>query len=129
MPRKSSPPVSSFGPELLAALLRGGEKPLEVRLPSFETAFALRQRFYALRKSMKVENHHQTSIAYRCSIALPSRQSDGSAILTLRPKDAEFSSALRSAGIDLPTLDSSPLNEIEESTMPESVLKSILADL
>jgi hypothetical protein len=129
MPRKSPPPVSSFGPELLAALLRGGESRLEIKLSSFDLAFSLRQRFYALRKSMRNETHPQTSLAYRCSIALPSKEQDGTSILTLRPRDDEFASALRDAGISAPKLDGNPLNEIEESSLSESALQNLLRDL
>jgi hypothetical protein len=99
VPRKTNRSVSSFGPELLAALIRGGEKTLAVPMPSFEAAFALRQRLYELRKALRSENHPDCARAYRASIALPTKEGDGSSVLTIRPKDEEFTAALRAVGI------------------------------
>src|SRR6266404_2736573 len=130
MPRKSTPPVSSFGPELLAALLRGGQQELRIPVPNFQTAFALRQRFYALRKSMKAESHPQLAMAQRACIPLPQEQHDKTALLIIRPHDDEFANILRAAGVQAEELNINPLVEIEEpveGAPPPSWLDGILA--
>lgn len=113
MPRKNNSPVSSFGPELLAALLRGGQQELRIPVPNFNTAFALRQRFYALRKAMRSESHEQLSFAMRASIPLPLENPDGTATLVIRPHDDEFSSLLRKAGVSVESLEINPLAVLE----------------
>lgn len=129
MPRKSTPPVSSFGPELLSALLRGGQKELRIPVPNFQTAFALRQRFYSLRKSMKAEGHPQLSIATRACIPLPLELRDKTAILVIRPHDDEFGSLLRAAGVTTEDLEQNPLDSLDqmEGSPSPSWLDSILS--
>ena len=124
MPRKSIPPVSSFGSELLATLLRGAQASFEIPCGSFETAFALRQRLYALRKSLKAESHPSCSTVYRVSIALPSK----SGILTLRPKDEEFTSILRAAGIAATPQEEGGA-EATETPMAPDYIANLLRDV
>lgn len=128
MPRKSSAPVSSFGPELLAALLRGGQSELRIDCPTFQIAFALRQRFYSLRKAMKAEGHEQLAIASRACIPLPQELPNKTAVLVIRPHDDEFSSLLRSAGVTVEKLDFAPLEHLDtiESSPSSGWLDSIL---
>jgi hypothetical protein len=135
MPRKSAPSVASFGPELLAALLRGAVETLVVRLPDFDTAFALRQRFYALRAAMKRESHPQTSVVYRASMALPTKEPDGSSVLTLKPSDEVFVAALRAAGVNGEDLRPpaillvEPAVEFTEHELPKDYIDSLLKDV
>src|SRR5215469_12720614 len=90
-------PVSSFGPELLEALVRGGERELIIELPEVRNATYMVQRLYELRKRMREEEHPQWELVSRCRISNV-RTIDGKPVKTnivrIRPYDAEFRHAL-----------------------------------
>lgn len=108
MPRKTHSPVASFGPELLAALIKGGQEEVRVEFSSHREAFVLRQRLYGLRKALDAENHPLRAEARRATIPNPQEISEGKWVLTIRPVDAGFSSALRNAGVSADSLPKPP---------------------
>lgn len=110
MPPRPRPPAASFGPSLMAALLKGALEGYAVRLP-FRRAVALRQRIYKLRAAMRDEGHSQYDLASRVtiSILLPDgapysnvAPQDRSSLCTVRiePADSNFDAALKAAGVD-----------------------------
>jgi len=97
---RSRHPVSSFGQELLEALIRGGERELTIELPEVKNATYMVQRLYELRKRMREENHPQWELASRCRISnvtYVSKRPVKTNIVRIRPYDSEFRSALDKA--------------------------------
>ncbi len=120
MPRTpNNSPVSTYGPELLAALLRGSKEVFEIRLP-YREAVKLRARIHSLRAAMKREGHAMAPVAARtrCQIRfgdaanlpdVPFHHSHSGepipddrgvpAKLIISPYDSEFRAAMESAGL------------------------------
>ena len=84
-------PVSSFGPELMALLMRGAKEEVFIPLlnPSEKGMLRkLQHRLNTLRSSMFKENHPDYAIAIKCSTSLNDTG------LYLRPADSQFASLL-----------------------------------
>lgn len=110
----------SFGPELLAALIEGSRRPLELELPSYSIAVSLRMRLHQLRTAMDRTKHPMAALVQKAKISLlygaaagypivpEERRSNGIRFptdvtvpckLIISPRDSEFSSALAKAGV------------------------------
>lgn len=81
-------PIESFGPELLALLLRGGLERVELVCPSYNFAVRLQQRINSLRAEMRRALHPQYSIAARVKVAI--LWGPRAAEQTQRNKDVDF---------------------------------------
>lgn len=118
MPRKPQR-VESFGPEMMAVLLRGATDGIKIELP-YHRAIRFRQRLYQLRHAMAVEGHPKYGLVSRVRAAITwdetsiqtvrnskqvPRPTDRRATVTVEvmPLDHEFTQALRDAGLDLKT--------------------------
>lgn len=115
MTRSRSPLVESFGPELLAALLKASTGRYVVKLP-FNHAVRFRQRLYSLRNAMRIAKHEKYSLVSRVRITIawdkeaatrkagdhtvPIDQSEPCEV-ELMPNDTEFSNALAEAGVQV----------------------------
>jgi len=101
-PKASRYPVSSFGPELLAILLKGARERVEIPCPDQRYMKYLQMRLQMLRGAMARESHPQYGLVTR---ARTTRQwdhtvdKDTDCVLIVQPNDAQFSDALRAAGI------------------------------
>jgi len=115
MTRTRTPLVESFGPELLAALLKASTGRYTVHLP-FNHAVRFRQRLYSLRNALRLAKHEKYSLVSRVRITLtwnpesPTRKAGDHTVplntsepceVELMPNDTEFSSALADAGVSL----------------------------
>jgi hypothetical protein len=134
-------PIESFGAELLAALVEGAKRKVEVRLP-YKKAVHLTQRINMLRREMQQQGHPQYSVASqaRLSVSWPPdtdvrKTSRGVSIpvnrmtmctVTIQPADSQFGDALRAAGVVVPTLKHDPTEDIKPSA-PRSIEDDILA--
>lgn len=95
MPRRALP-VSSFGSEIMAALLAAAKPPgLVVPFDSLDMAMRFRQRLYSLRAAMSRESHPSTSIAMSVRIYVERNPPS----IRLAPADSEFAAAIAKAGI------------------------------
>lgn len=139
-PRPSSP-IDSFGPEILATLLKGARE--EIRIPTtYRRGVALRQRLYQLRTAMQKQNHELRSVVARVKVILEwgkraglpeveevfnskkvarPRDSEVPAILIVRPHDSEFTKALTDAGVQVNEAED-PLRERSVDNILESYL-------
>lgn len=123
-PREKAPrPVESFGPELLAALLKGATE--EVRVPmNWRQAIRFRQRVHQMREAMRRTSHPKYELCTKVRIGIelppgtPTVKSGRHKVpsdpgikvtLVLSPNDSEFGPLLAAAGVR-------PLDEIEAST-------------
>lgn len=95
---KSRTPVSSFGPELLAALREGSSAEVIFDLPSKELATRFKARLNALRAAMRKEDHPLAAQVMRAGIRSPS---DNACRVILAPRDSEFASALKRASVEV----------------------------
>lgn len=145
MTRPRARPVSSFGPELLSALTSGGQKPLEIPFPSYTKAQNFRSRIHQLRSAMRTEDHPMYPVASRVLVRIlfgkaagytdvPTMKAkngihpvnrEAPALVIIQPRDSEFTSILKKAGIDTdtggPTL-APPDLPAEESRPPARTL-------
>lgn len=114
MRQRPKPPISSFGNEILSALLAGSLKEVRIAL-TYREAVSMRQRLYQLRQRMREEDHEAALAVARCFITIewskgtkvmrnsknvefPSDRSTPSTLI-LRPQDSQFAKALNQAGV------------------------------
>lgn len=126
---RSRYPVSSFGPELMAVLLKGARE--EVRIPCRDAKQAqhLQARIHALRGAMNREKHPQYELSTRARTARDWKiGEDGKAkdfALIIRPNDSQFADIIKAAGIevtderDLLEETAPPLTPKDPSTQPD----------
>lgn len=138
-PRKA--PVSSFGPEVLATLLRGARERFEVSLP-YNEAISFHLRLHSLRRAMREEQHPQLSIVERVTVsvvwgekagfpAVPQRYNSRNvpypedrktpAKLIVQPHDLRFRNALTRAGVHADELKEDPLQEFPTKVVEPEV--------
>lgn len=133
---RKDPPLESFGPELMAALIQGSNAHYEIPM-TFRQAVNHRQRLNTLRRVMVNVAHPMakivslTKIAIRWDDTVPVRRSsknvripvslDAPVRLVIEPYDKEFAIALGKAGIHITPPD--PLPDIPE---PAESLEDIL---
>ena len=119
---KSRYPVESFGPELMAVLLKGSREKVILRFegPDGEgkrRAHSFHRRIHTLRSKMREENHPDHALAARalCSIYWGARAvTEGAptswapdfsgrmgALIVIRPRDSEFDDVLKQAGVEV----------------------------
>ena len=127
MTRSSRFPASSFGAELQATLREGANKELRLRFDSEALATRFMHRINALRAALKRENHPDWEQLYRCGVH---RDTGDRRTLILAPRDSEFRSVLKDAGVTV-----NPIPEVKEFTIktpsPDSVpsVDDFLSDL
>ena len=111
---KPQRPVTSFGPEILSALLQGATGQLKLSM-SYKTGVRFRLRIHQLREAMRNTGHEKYELCarVRVSIAWPDgtpTEKQGRHVIpidrntlctvTLQPNDTEFAGILRDAGVD-----------------------------
>lgn len=132
-------PVASFGPEIMAALLRGARERFEVGPMPYRKAVAFHMRVHSLRRSMREENHPEYPLTSRALItvawgpkaglpAVPEKfnsrnvprpaDPEAPAKLLIRPHDSDFNDVLLAAGVSADELKRDPLDEISSSITP-----------
>ena len=140
MPTRTRNPIESFGPEILATLLKGSRETVTIPT-TYRRGVTLRQRLYQLRTIMQKQNHELWPIVAKAKVVLEwgtkagldpvediynSRKvprpvdSDVPAILTIRPHDSEFADALLKAGVEASPLSSDPLRDHDSSDILET---------
>lgn len=124
-PEKAPRPVESFGPELLAALLKGATEEVHVPM-TWRQAIRFRQRVHQMREAMRRTSHPKYELCTKVRISIdfppdtPTTKSGRHLVpvdrgipvkLVLSPNDSEFGPLLLAAGIR-------PLDEVEAATEP-----------
>ncbi len=146
-------PVSSFGPELMALLLKGAREPVELTM-SWRRANYLRKRLNHLRSQMRKENHPAYELAARAKVriivppgtdirrtnsgnSIP-RDSESPTIVRVSPHHEEWTDLIKAAGVDInsasdlmrPTTQPSPrptVRPLEDESI-DSVLDRLMRD-
>lgn len=112
----SKRPLSSFGPEIQSALVKGSTFQVRIPFENGKLAVRFQQRVHQLRVAMAKEDHPDTQAAYRAGTRLegtllphyktktPSAKTldlSQPAWVIIEPKDAEFTGALARAGVNV----------------------------
>ena len=121
--RKTRTPIASFGPRLMALLLRGSLSPVLLKFPTdqggYRLAIRFQQRLHMLRSRMLQDGHEKADLVARARTSLRWGGKAGlppvamrhtskgdypldksvEAHLLIQPHDAEFDSILAAAGV------------------------------
>jgi hypothetical protein len=100
-PKMSRYTVNSFGPELMAVLLKGARERVEIPCPDQRTMKFIQMRLQMLRGAMYRERHPQYDLVTRArtSRTWQKGDSDKNCVLVVAPNDSQFSDIFRRAGI------------------------------
>lgn len=113
-PKSSRQPVSSFGHQLLAALLKGARERVEIPCPNQRTMKWLQLRIQTLRGAMERERHPQYELVTRARTSRTWNKEAGEnvdCVLVIQPQDLQFASLIEKAGIVSSEHDRSLLDE------------------
>lgn len=125
MTRPSRYPVASFGPELMAALVKGAETRIEIHLETAREMQWLQQRIHMLRGAMGKEKHPNYTLAQRARTSRQWDEPEGTPRtgkptksarnfrLVIEPNDVQFKSALEAAGVKI---DNEAMRDVLDDT-------------
>lgn len=138
-PKNSRSPVSSFGPELMEALIRASRDRVEIPFPDMNTMRHFQMRIHMLRGAMQRERHPSYSLVTRVHTSCQwdfSKHPKGAkyprdatdCVLLMYPKDSQFKDILKNVGIvpgeaaqdilESEALPDTPANPIVEPSRP-----------
>jgi len=131
MTRRSSYPVTSFGPELMALLIKGSQESVLVPCTDAKELQYLQMRIHMLRGAMSRERHPQLEVVQRARTSRqwktdPDTRRQYDFTLLVEPNDLRFRASIAAAGVivdekkmdDLLDDDAAPLTPIDPSTEP-----------
>lgn len=137
--KKRRYPVASFGPEIMAALVKGSTERVVLKFPTNAAATQFQHRVHTLRSMMREENHPNTALVARarCSRVWGAKLADlhpndsemkqyendhrgqRCCHLVIQPNDIQFAAILKEAGVEVappeiidPPVDTGALNEM-----------------
>ena len=120
-PKVSRFPVSSFGPELMAILLKGARERVEIPCEDQRTMRFLQMRLNMLRGAMGREKHPQYGLVTRARTSRKWDEVKGgkdiNCVLIVQPNDAQFSASIKKAGIDVTSHEGSVLDDLVDDSM------------
>src|SRR5262245_18500354 len=110
--RRGRYPVSSFGPEMMAALKEGAVDRVVLKFPNLKTATFFHHSLHTLRAAMRAENHPDAELVSRAraSKIWGARLGEGFADdfkgekgcnVVIQPNDAQFGEAPQEAGVEV----------------------------
>lgn len=130
-------PIESFGPEILAALIKGSKETVTIPFPSYRHAYHFTMRLSQLRSQMALQKHPLSSVVMRTKFSLDWGQHQTEAgtrynhrraaipvdrniatTVILSPRDSEFTSALKRAGITEGELGRDILEDLPPAQVP-----------
>lgn len=144
---RSPTPVSSFGPELLNALIQGSKQRFEIKDVSYREAVKFRMRCHQLRHRMRVENHQLAEVVAKTRIQIVwdtnvietlyskkrvpyPKSADAKVDVIIEPHDSEFRNALAAAGIVVQAVtDDGIISPTEGRGTPAPSIEKLLGDL
>lgn len=113
-PKMSRYTVSSFGPELMAVLLKGAREKIEIPCPDQRTMKFIQMRLQMLRGAMFRERHPQYEIVTRArtSRTWKSGNKDEDCVLVVAPNDSQFAKLIHDAGVAVTQHDRDILDDV-----------------
>lgn len=150
MPRatRMPKPVSSFGPEILQALIEGSKREIVLPLP-YRKAVFFRQRVNALRAEMRRQNHELLGVVSQTTVRIlwgedaglppvPEKKSSTNVRhptdknvkvhLIISPADKEFSEALKAAGVEVKPIAPDTVPNTGSTEPVEDILANYLKE-
>jgi hypothetical protein len=137
------PALTSFGPEILQALIEGSRREVVVEL-SYADAVVMRKRMHTLRARMREDKHPLLNIVTAAKVTIrwgeevatsKSRKNvhyptDNNAIveLVIRPQDSTFRSALERAGIKVDAPETVTALEDDLTHTVDDILEEFLKE-
>lgn len=135
MTKKRHTPIESFGPEILAALIKGSKEPVVIRFPTYRQAYSFTMRLSQLKAQMLLQKHALGSVVQRAKPSLDWGQHLDPPVATkyghhktaspinhatpttctISPRDSEFEEALKAAGITPAELKRDVLDDVPTS--------------
>lgn len=108
--RKRRYPVSSFGPEMMAALKKGAVEKLVLKFPNLKAATFFHHRLHTLRSAMREEQHPDAELVSRARASKVWGAKLGEEYandfkglkachIVIEPNDAQFNAVLAEAGV------------------------------
>ena len=116
--------VSSFGPELMAVLVRGSRERIEIPFDDWRTMCFFQLRLQTLRGSMRREKHPNLELVERARTARHWDEDERGAKhnfrLVIEPQDFRFRGAILKAGIHVDEITNadSVLDDVAEPAVP-----------
>lgn len=135
--------LTTFGPEILAALIEGSRREVVIDLP-YNDAVVLRMRMHQLRAAMRKEKHKLSHVVDAAKLTIRWGEEVKTSIskkgvhypsspysivqLVLRPQDSTYRKALEKAGISLviPDIEPALACDITGGASPEGVIEEFL---
>lgn len=128
MTRPSRYPVDSFGPELMAALVKGSREIITIPCPDAATLLFLQQRIHMLRGAMGREKHPNYTLVQRARTSRMWDEPDGKRVakptkaatnfrLIIQPNDHQFADLIKQAGVDV---DEGAMRDVLEDKSPST---------
>lgn len=111
-PRIRRYPVSSFGPEIMAALVKGSKERIVLQFPNQAAAITFQHRIHTLRSSMRKEDHPACELVSRARASRVygkklgpeyADDPDGKRAchLVIQPNDLQFADVVKAAGVEI----------------------------
>jgi len=113
-PKSSRYTVGSFGPELMAILLKGARERVEIPCPDQRTMKFIQMRLQMLRGAMYREKHSQYELVTRARTTrhwAPDNK-DKDCVLIVQPNDSQFTEIFKQAGVEATPHDRDILDDI-----------------
>jgi hypothetical protein len=113
--------VTSFGPELMAVLLKGSRERVEIPCPDHRTMKFIQMRLQMLRGAMYREGHEQYNLVTRARTARTwdPDDKDKNCVLVVAPNDSQFAEIFKRAGIEVTPHDRDLLDGVEAPEAPQ----------
>lgn len=112
--------VSSFGPELLATLLKGARERVEIPCPDQRTMQNLQMRLQMLRGAMQREKHPNYALVTRARTTRTWDADVGpnaNCVLVVQPNDSQFADIITKAGIHVTQNDADLLSDTSDAPL------------
>lgn len=124
-PSTSRYPVSSFGAELLAVLVKGATERVEIPCPNMKVMMALQMRIQMLRGAMGREKHPQYELVCKARTSRnwdrdEDPKGEKTSVLVVQPNDRQFGDILSKAGV---VVDDPMKDLLEEESAPQETPK------
>jgi len=127
-PKMSRYPVSSFGPELMAVLLKGARERVELPCDDQRHMKFLQMRLQMLRGAMAREGHPDYTLVTRARTTRTWDRElgkDVNCVLVVQPNDIQFTDTIRKAGIEVDDINVDDVVDAPD-ILPDPIVDPIL---
>jgi hypothetical protein len=129
-PKMSRSTVNSFGPELMAVLLKGSRERVEIPCPDQRTMKFIQMRLQMLRGAMFRERHQAYAVVVRARTSRTWNKSDKDkdCVLVVQPNDSQFADIFKRAGIEVTQHERDILDDLGAQNAPSEPIVPDIPD-